>query len=255
MNTASQLMSSLDLNQAPVQLDTAPLIPVGTLVKVMLQVQPGSFGENGWLTRSPFTGSVYLKVQLKILEGDYKNRIIYERIGIQGTKQDDNGNDRWGTVGRSQLRAIIESAYGILPNDQSEAAQKRRQLSGFEALNGLVFAIKVGKEKKRPETDTQYNNMAKIITPDKADYRQVMGETATLLADEGLQDAVIADFYRHTDAMYPSESPAAAAQGVCATATSAVVGETTVNNGTAKPLQSALQGITRQWGSAQGEKE
>lgn len=264
MNTHSQLLSSLDLNQAPVQLQAPPLIPVGTVVKVMLHIQPGSFGENGWLTRSPFTGSVYLKVQLKIVEGDYKNRIIYERIGLLGTKTDENGDDRWGTMGRSQLRAIIESAYGISPKDQSETAQKRRHLSGFQALNGLVFAIKVGKEKKRPDTDTQYNTMAKIITPDMADYRPVMGNEV-LLANEGAQDAVIADFYRDTDAMYPSESPAAV-QNASATAipttvqttpttTAPVVGETTADNGTAKPLQSALQGVTSQWGSAQGEKE
>lgn len=195
MNPHNPFLHSLDLNQAPLQLQPAPLIPVGTLVKVMLQIQPGNFGENGWLTHSQFTESVYLKIQLKILEGEYKNRVIYERIGIQGTKQDDNGNDIWGTMGRSQLRAMIESAYGISPNDQSEAAQKRRQLSGFQALNGLVFMIKVGKEKKQAGSDRQYNNIAQIITPDMSDYPQIMG-AASLLGNEGLHDAAIDDFFR-----------------------------------------------------------
>lgn len=204
MNTHNPSFHSLDLNQAPMQSQAAPLIPVGTLVKVMLQIQPGHYGENGWLTRSQFTESVYLKVQLKILEGEHKNRVIYDRIGIQGTKQDENGNDIWGTMGRSQLRAMIESAYGILPTDQSEAAQKRRQLSGFQALNGLVFVIKIGKEKKRPDSDTQYNNIAQIITPDRDDYHPIMG-AASVLDNEGLHDAAMRDFFEaDVDAMAPA---------------------------------------------------
>ncbi len=165
---------ALDLNQAARQLQPQPIIPSGTPVKVMLDIKPGSYGGGGWLTRSQRTSTIYLNVKLTVIEGEYKNRVIYDRIGIQGTKVDTHGQDIWGSMGRSKLRAILESAYNIPPHDESDSAKERRRLNDFSTLNGLVFAIKVGKENSQGNADTVYNNVNQIITPDMSRYSSVM---------------------------------------------------------------------------------
>ncbi len=172
--------AALDLNQAASQ--SYSIIPSGTCVKVRLTIQPGGHGTNGWLTQNDLTRSVYLNVQFKVTEGEYTGAVLYHRIGMKGTKVNSQGQDIWGTIGRSQLRAIVESAYGVSPHDQSDSAHACRCLASLGALNGLICAIKVGKEKARHACHTERNTVMQIITPDMPNYDCVMSAAAASLA-------------------------------------------------------------------------
>lgn len=162
-----------DLNNAP-QNQGFSLIPTGSSLKASVCIKPGGHGPDGWFTQSKSSDAVYLNVDFTIMEGEYASRIIHQMIGIQGTKRNEKGEDIWGLMGRSMLRAIIESAYGILPKDESPQAQQKRMLQDVSGINGLACAVKVGVDVDPTGEHPDRNKITGIITPDMAIYRKLM---------------------------------------------------------------------------------
>jgi hypothetical protein len=78
-------------------------------------------------------------------------------------------------MGRSRIRAILESARGILPKDDGEAAKFGRAIASFTELQGLIMAIKIGVVKDETGQYSDKNNVKSIITPDSPEYLKVMG--------------------------------------------------------------------------------
>jgi hypothetical protein len=97
-------------------------------------------------------------------------------IGIQGTKRNEKGEDVWGFMGCATLRAIIESAYGILPKDESPQAQQKRMLQDISSINGLICIVKVGIDVDPTGEHPDRNKITGIITPDMAIYRKLIGQ-------------------------------------------------------------------------------
>nr|BDD46863.1 hypothetical protein 27 [bacterium] len=153
--------------------DAAPqheLIPAGEIVKVKFTIRPGGYESGGWLTQGKETDSVYISGVCTVLEGKYLRRKIFTKIGIKGSKVDENGNNVWGNMGRSTIRAMLEAAKNIKPKDQSPDAQADRCISSIAQLDGLEFPIKVG-----IEDDSDRNKILSIITPDRKEYAEAMG--------------------------------------------------------------------------------
>src|SRR4051812_44403935 len=90
------------------------LIPKGTIAKVNMHIKPGGYNDadRGWTlgyaTRSQITGATYLHCEFTILEGEYRGRKIWSNIGLYSEKNDN----RWGDIGRSLIRSILNSAKG-----------------------------------------------------------------------------------------------------------------------------------------------
>ena len=70
-------------------------------------------------------------------------------------------------IGKARIRAILESAKGIHPNDISETAVAARKIESFSELNNLDVMIKIGIEHDKSGMYQDKNRVVSIVTPDK----------------------------------------------------------------------------------------
>jgi hypothetical protein len=139
------------------------VIPHKTLAKVHMKIRPGGYDDpakgwtGGYATRSDNTGAVYLDCEFTVIGGKYNKRKVWTLIGLHSVK-----GPKWEQMGRSFIRAALESARGVKPQDASEAAMKARQISGFADLDGLEFVAQIDVEKA--EEGSEYGDKNKINT-------------------------------------------------------------------------------------------
>ena len=162
-----------DFNDAEQQ-TSFDLIPKGTLTKVRMTIKPGGFDDaargwtDGYATESFDTGSIYLAAEFVVLEGEFAKRKLWSNIGLHSPK-----GDAWANMGRTFIRAALNSAYGVLPSDQSPDAQNARRIGSFSALDGIEFVARIDVEK---DSKGEYRNTIKqVIEPDHKDYARLMG--------------------------------------------------------------------------------
>jgi hypothetical protein len=163
-----------DYTDAPEQRGNEP-IPADSVATVQLTIRPGGAGEGGLLKRSQDGGCEMLDCELVVVDGPYMKRKLWERMIISGTT---DGHAKAAEISRGKLRAILESARGIKPNDTSKEAREARtaELGDFD---GLRFIAKIGIEKGRPKNDgsgenyADRNTIAAVITPDRKDWHTV----------------------------------------------------------------------------------
>ena len=144
------MTSWTDFNDAPQQ-NAFDVIPKGTLAPVRMLVRPGGYDDpaQGWLgwlsgfaTCNKDTGSVYLDCEFIILEGPFTKRKIWSIIGLLSRK-----GPTWGQMGRTFIRAVLNSAYNISPKDMSPQAAARRRITGLGDLDGITFLARIDIEK------------------------------------------------------------------------------------------------------------
>jgi hypothetical protein len=162
-----------DFNDAQQQ-PSFDLIPKGTLARVRMTLKPGGFDDpaqgwtGGYATQSFGTGSVYLAAEFVVLEGEYAKRKLWSNIGLHSAK-----GPAWGQMGRSFIRAALNSARNVHPQDNSPQAAAARRIQGFHELDGLEFLARVDIEKDGKGQD---RNVVKIaVEPDHPDYAKLMG--------------------------------------------------------------------------------
>ncbi|CAK0758697.1 DUF669 domain-containing protein [Gammaproteobacteria bacterium] len=153
------------------------IIPAGSLVKVGLRILPGGCDDAalglscGWATQAK-SGAVYLDIECVVLEGAYARRRLWIKIGLHSP----NG-PAWAQMGRATLRAILNSAKGFHPKDNSPPAVKARCIQSFGDLNGMTCVIRVGTKKDLQGNDR--NTLGLVIEPNHGDYARIMGIIAT----------------------------------------------------------------------------
>jgi len=169
-----------DYTEAPPPRDTMELIPRDTIATLVLHINTGGVGEDGMLTRSQDGGCEMLVAELTFVDGPYKGRKIFERWILEGTT---DGHEQAAKISRSTLRAILDSALGLKPNDVSPQARAARTVS-LKQFEGMTFTGKIGQEKGGPKKDKttgeftgeswpDKNILAAVITPDKKDWKPV----------------------------------------------------------------------------------
>ena len=165
-------MTFFDFNSAAEQ-SSYDLIPKGTVVRVRMTIKPGGYDDpsqgwtGGYATRSLSTGSVYLNCEFVVLDGPFARRKMWSLIGLYSAK-----GAEWTNMGRTFIKAILNSARGINPNDSSPAAQNARRISGFADLEGIEFVGKVDWDKDQNGQDKCVIKSA--VTPDHKDYAALM---------------------------------------------------------------------------------
>jgi hypothetical protein len=147
------------------------LIPKGTIAKVHLTIKPGGFndptqewiGTEGYATCNA-SGAVYLNCEFIVRGGLYDSRRIWNLIGLHSPK-----GAMWNDIGRSFIRAILNSARGFSSRDESPEAVAARNIKSYAELDGIEFIARIGVEK---DTLTeQERNVIKIaVTKDHKDY-------------------------------------------------------------------------------------
>jgi len=161
-------MTFFDFNSAAEQ-SSYDLIPKGTVVRVRMTIKPGGYDgpsqgwTGGYATRSMTTGSVYLNCEFVVLDGPFARRKMWSLIGLYSAK-----GAEWTNMGRTFIKAILNSARGINPNDSSPAAQNARRISGFADLEGIEFVGKVDWDKDQNGQDKCVIKSA--VTPEHKDY-------------------------------------------------------------------------------------
>lgn len=174
--TTSNASSWNDFNDADTQ-SGFDLIPKGTLVPVRMTIKPGGFDEpaqgwtGGYATQSFETGAVYLAAEFVVTSGDYAKRKLWSNIGLYSAK-----GPTWGQMGRSFLRAALNSARNVHPQDNSPPAVAARRIAGFHELDGLEFLARVDVEKDAKGGDRNVVKLA--VEPDHPDYARLMGVPA-----------------------------------------------------------------------------
>ena len=104
------------------------------------------------------------------MDGEFARRKMWSLIGLHSPK-----GPEWANMGRTFVKAILNSARGVHPGDNSPAAQNARRISGFADLDGIEFLGKVDWEKDQNGQDKSVIKAA--ITPDSKDYAALMGGT------------------------------------------------------------------------------
>jgi hypothetical protein len=158
-----------DYNTADVGGGSFELIPADTIAKVALAIRPGGEGEGGWLTQSKSSDAQYLNCEFVVLEGPYDKRKFWGNLTVTGGKVNEDGSSIAGNITRATLRAILESARNVRPDDENDAAKRTRLVNGYGDFNGMEFWARVGIEPARDQYAAK-NKLAGAITPDKPEY-------------------------------------------------------------------------------------
>ena len=155
------------------------LIPNNTLAKVRMSIKPGGYDDanQGWVggyaTKNDATGSIYLACEFVVLEGEYARRKVWSLIGLHSNK-----GAEWGNIGRSFIKAILNSARGFSENDNSPQAQNSRRISGLADLDGIEFVAKI--TTKKDQNEDLRNEIRFAIAPDHKDYKSIMGAISSV---------------------------------------------------------------------------
>jgi len=166
-----------DYNDAEAQQGAFDLIPKGTLVRVRMTIKPGGHDDpaqgwtGGYATESFDTGSVYLACEFVVLEGAFAKRKMWSNIGLQSRK-----GPTWQQMGRSMIRAILNSARNVHPQDNGPQAATARRIQGFNELDGIEFIARVDVEKDAKGEDRNVVKLA--VEPDHKDYAALMGTSS-----------------------------------------------------------------------------
>jgi hypothetical protein len=195
-------MSYFDFNSASDQ-GSFDLIPKGTLVQVRMTIRPGGYDDpsqgwtGGYATRNANTGSAYLNCEFVVLEGQYARRKLWSLIGLHSPK-----GPEWGNMGRTFIKAILNSARGLHPGHNTPAAQNARRIGGFSDLDGIEFLGRVDWEKDVKGEDKAVVKAA--VTPDHKDYAAVMGAPRQAASPNGGANAYAQATGRHPVPPRPS---------------------------------------------------
>ena len=137
-----------DFNDADAQQGEFNLIPKGTQALVRMAIKPGGHDDaskgwtGGYATASDETGAVFLSCEFVLLTGPFAKRKIWSNVGLHSNK-----GPTWAQMGRSFIKAVLNSSRNIHPDDNSPEAQRARQIRSFGDLDGAEFAARIGIEK------------------------------------------------------------------------------------------------------------
>lgn len=148
------------------------LIPHKTIAKVRLLLKKGNHvtkeWPDGWATKSKSGTCIYLACEFVILSGEYENRKVWSNIGLHSDK-----SPLYAEIGRSTIKAILNSAHGLHKADKSPEAEKQRQIKSFADLDNLICTVEIT---INDNDDKPRNEVRTIITPDHAKYSEYMDE-------------------------------------------------------------------------------
>ncbi len=167
-----------ELNTYEEPVSSYGLIPNGTLAKVRMTIKPGGYNDEaqGWLdgyaNKSIISDAVYLDTEYVILEGKYAKRKIWGIIGLHS----QNGPE-WTNMGKAFIKSIMNSAKGISPKDNSDAAVIARKIDSFKPLDGIEFVARI--DVTKDQKGNSRNEIRAAITSDHNDYALVMGRVST----------------------------------------------------------------------------
>ena len=123
------------------------LIPAGTIAPMIMTIRPGQAGDGGWLTPSNSSDYRYLNLEFVITDGPFAKRKFWGNMMVEHPRPTEERVAKTLGISRSKLRGILESARGIDPKDESDAAKAKRIVQGYGDFSGLEFVGKIAIQK------------------------------------------------------------------------------------------------------------
>jgi hypothetical protein len=169
-----------DLNDAQPQLQPiGELIPDGTFAKVKMTIRPGGVNgstpmDAGLLKASPISDAKMLDCEFTVVAGAHIRRKFWHNFTVAGGKVDEKGQSKGWNISKAAFRAMVDSALGLNPKDESPAAKQKRVIQGLKQLDGIVFVARIMVE---PTTNPLYkdtNKLANVVLPNEPQYAAVM---------------------------------------------------------------------------------
>jgi hypothetical protein len=160
---------------------SSDLIADGSFAKVTMTARPGGVDgqteiDRGLLKASTTPGSDVLSLdcEFTVVEGRHARRKFWQNLTVSGGKVDEKGASIGWNITKRVVRAMIDSALGLDPEDNSEEAKAKRRLRGLADLNGITFVAKIAVE---PNKDARYpdqNKLDRPVLPNEKEWRAVM---------------------------------------------------------------------------------
>lgn len=171
---------TFDLNDAEPP-KSNDLIPDGTFAKVTMVFRDGTVDGESELDRnllrhSNATGSDVLLIdaEFTIAEGPFARRKFWQNFTVAGGKLDDAGVSIGWKITKSTFRAIMDSALGLDPKDDTAAAKEKRIIKGLSQLSGLTFVAKIKVEASRNPSFGNSNKLERVVVPTEAEWQKIM---------------------------------------------------------------------------------
>ena len=158
-----------DFNNAETQ-RSRDVIPPDTIAPLHLSIKPS--GDGQWLKKSKDGTSEGLDCEFIVVDGEHAKRKFWSRFTVSG---ETNGQKQAVDISRRTLRAILESARGIKPDDMSESAKAARQVEGWGDFDGIRFMGRIGVQPAQGQYGPK--NIFEVITPDRKHWRRVEQQT------------------------------------------------------------------------------
>jgi hypothetical protein len=158
----------LNFNEANEQ-RSFDVIPDGSIAVVHMTIRNHGAGDGGWLRRSKDGNSEGLECEFTVVDGPFAKRKFWSLFTISGTAP---GHAQAAEISGTKLRAILESARGVRPDDKSESAQQARLVASYGDFDGIRFMARIGVEPPQNGYKAK-NTLDQIITPDRTDWHAV----------------------------------------------------------------------------------
>jgi hypothetical protein len=158
-------MSTFDFNEADQQ-RAVELIPADSIVPVVIKVRGDS---TDGLKRSKDGKSAGVDIEMTVTEGPFTKRKLWTWLTREG---DSDGHKQAIAIASGTIRAILECARGVKPDDTSEAAKAARKINSYLDLDGMQVIVRVGVEPAKNGYDAK-NKLLAVITPERKEWRQL----------------------------------------------------------------------------------
>jgi hypothetical protein len=125
--------------------------PAG-IYRLKAKLMTGTAGPDFNLQRAKTSIALMLPLELTVVDGEHKNRKLFDYPTVDLVEEDlitpnQEALDKVKSqmkYGHIKLRAIVDSAFGLNPDDESEKAQAvRRRFNSYNEFDGIVFSAPV----------------------------------------------------------------------------------------------------------------
>lgn len=171
-------MARYDMNDAEEYRGRQGIMPAGTLARLKMHIRSGDTQgpepADGLIANTSKDSDVrYMDCEFTVVSGPNAKRKMWQNLTLMGGKVDKQGVSIGWNITKSMIRAMLESFWGIAPDDMSAEAKAKRGFDGFAELDGLEFAARI---------DIQKGNLKNPNDPnsDRFDDRNVIGDILTV---------------------------------------------------------------------------
>jgi hypothetical protein len=177
-------MPIADFNDAGPQRVGGDLIPDKTVARVIGTIRPGGANregqdDGGFLTASKNSDVLYLSFEFTVVDGPFARRKFWQNMTVSGGEVNEHGESKAWNITKSTVKAMLNSAHGLMPDDTSETARRKRVINSWDDLAGLEFVCRVRVVPPKPGTTYQaQNQIGQVIEPDHKEYAPTMSGVA-----------------------------------------------------------------------------